>query len=410
METGKQTFELSRFFSLTSLVGILVVAVGLSLLYRYIAFNALTEHESRSNVTLTQAFVNAIWPDYSAFIENAHLIPKDELPQRTEIKRLKADVLRHMHGISVVKVKIYHLNGLTVFSTEERQIGEDKSRNPGFQRAKAGEPVSEITYRQQFDAFEQVVTDRDLVFSYVPIRKSEAAPVEAVFEIYSDVTQLVASLEKTQWQIVAGVVGGMALLYAFLFLIVRRADRIIKDYQQEMIANEAKIRHEAYYDSLTGLPNRRDFAERLTETLKRAKRTGNMFGVLFLDIDRFKLINDSLGHHAGDELLQIAARRIQSCVRESDSVFRLGGDEFTVIAEGLEHSEEEAALVARRIIEAVSKPATLDGGRELIVTTSIGIAIFPNDGTDADKLMKNADAAMYLAKESGRNRYQFHSG
>ena len=135
-----------------------------------------------------------------------------------------------------------------------------------------------------------------------------------------------------------------------------------------------------------------------------------MFGVLFLDIDRFKLINDSLGHHAGDELLQIAARRIQSCIRESDSVFRLGGDEFTVIAEGLEYSEEEAALVARRIIEAISKPATLEGGRELIVTTSIGIAIFPNDGTDADKLMKNADAAMYLAKESGRNRYQFHSG
>jgi diguanylate cyclase (GGDEF)-like protein len=126
--------------------------------------------------------------------------------------------------------------------------------------------------------------------------------------------------------------------------------------------------------------------------------------VLFLDLDRFKVINDSLGHNIGDQLLQAVAARVQSCVRDSDTVARLGGDEFTLLLPELTHAED-AALVAQKILEAVRYPFHIEG-REFYITTSIGISVFPEDGTDAETLIKAADTAMYQAKEQGRDNYQ----
>src|SRR5207248_6521205 len=142
-------------------------------------------------------------------------------------------VMQQMKDLSVVKVKIYDLNGLTVFSTDPKQIGEDKSKNAGFHSARAGKTASEITFRERFDAFEEVIVDRNLISSYVPIRRGELAAIEGVLEVYSDVSELVANLETTQWRIVAAVLGSLSLLYFFLFLIVRRADYIIRVQNEE---------------------------------------------------------------------------------------------------------------------------------------------------------------------------------
>ncbi len=168
--------------------------------------------------------------------------------------------------------------------------------------------------------------------------------------------------------------------------------------------SEARIRTLAYYDPLTDLPNRRLLEDRLSVEISHATRKKDRLGVLFVDLDRFKRINDSLGHQAGDQVLKEVARRIRGSVREVDTVGRMGGDEFLVILGALERPEA-AAATARRILTALLPPIETDG-RELIITTSIGISIYPDDATDAATLVKNADVAMYRAKEQGRNSFQ----
>jgi diguanylate cyclase (GGDEF)-like protein/PAS domain S-box-containing protein len=178
---------------------------------------------------------------------------------------------------------------------------------------------------------------------------------------------------------------------------------VVRDITERTYAEE-QIKHLAYHDALTTLPNRLLFKDRLTVALSHAQREGTHLAVLFLDLDRFKVINDSLGHNIGDQLLQAVAARVQACVRESDTVARLGGDEFTVLLPH-QHRSEDAAPVAMKIIEAVRYPFHIEG-REFFITTSIGISLFPEDGTDAESLIKNADTAMYQAKEVGRDNYQ----
>jgi diguanylate cyclase (GGDEF)-like protein/PAS domain S-box-containing protein len=178
---------------------------------------------------------------------------------------------------------------------------------------------------------------------------------------------------------------------------------VVRDITERTYAEE-QIKHLAYHDALTNLPNRLLFKDRLTVALSHANREGSRLAVLFLDLDRFKVINDSLGHNIGDQLLQAVAVRVQTCVRESDTVARLGGDEFTVLLPNL-HRSDDAAPIAQKIIEAIRYPFHIEG-REFYSTTSIGISLFPEDGTDAETLIKNADTAMYQAKELGRDNYQ----
>jgi diguanylate cyclase (GGDEF)-like protein/PAS domain S-box-containing protein len=170
---------------------------------------------------------------------------------------------------------------------------------------------------------------------------------------------------------------------------------------------EEQIRTLAYHDALTGLPNRLLYADRLAQAVAQAHRLGHRVGVLFLDLDRFKVINDSLGHSRGDLLLKEVALRLLSCVREGDTVARLGGDEFTLILPGVQQAQG-AARVAEKILEAMRQPFDL-AGRELYVTASIGISLYPDDGRDIEGLLKFADTAMYRAKDQGRDAYQLYT-
>ncbi len=174
---------------------------------------------------------------------------------------------------------------------------------------------------------------------------------------------------------------------------------------------EKKIRHMAYTDSVTELPNRQSFHERLTEALHAAKEMDRTLAVLFLDLDNFKRINDTLGHNTGDLLLKKVAFRLAANIRNDDSVSRcvarLGGDEFTVLLSEIK-KPEDAAIVARRILDSLAEPMML-GGHEVVVTTSVGVAVYPQDGKETDTLLKNADTAMYHAKSKGKNNYQFYS-
>jgi diguanylate cyclase (GGDEF)-like protein len=172
-----------------------------------------------------------------------------------------------------------------------------------------------------------------------------------------------------------------------------------------------KLYHHAHYDALTDLPNRILLKDRLEQALVRAARDGSLVGVLFIDLDRFKKVNDSLGHRTGDRLLVNVAGILNNCVRKADTVIRLGGDEFTVIIPDIDRNEDVFSVVssiARKIITALSLPMMVDN-KEISPTASIGVAVYPRDADNFDDLLKNADSAMYHAKRLGGNNFQFYS-
>lgn len=170
---------------------------------------------------------------------------------------------------------------------------------------------------------------------------------------------------------------------------------------------EQKLNHLAHHDHLTGLPNRLLFSDRLKQEISEAHKDGRQLSVMFIDLDHFKKINDTLGHSTGDLLLKTAADRLIKCLRETDTLARMGGDEFTVILPDVS-TTEASGKIAQRILESLSEPFMLDN-RELFISASIGISAYPSDGTDVETLVKNADTAMYRAKEQGRNNCQLYT-
>ena len=202
----------------------------------------------------------------------------------------------------------------------------------------------------------------------------------------------------------ASAIGG----FTFMFLATTLMVSVFDAHLADRAAKHAEsLQHLAYHDSLTSLPNRSYFSKLLTHGISLAQRHQKTLAVLFIDLDRFKYINDSLGHEAGDALLQEVARRLKGALRQSDTVARLGGDEFVVLVEDV-GDKNQIAVVAQKILGALLKPfATL--GQEFHITGSIGISFYPSDGRDERSLMKHADVAMYRAKAEGKNNFQFYS-
>jgi diguanylate cyclase (GGDEF)-like protein/PAS domain S-box-containing protein len=184
---------------------------------------------------------------------------------------------------------------------------------------------------------------------------------------------------------------------------IREIISVSRDVTERRLTEE-QVEYQAYHDPLTNLPNRVLFRDRIGVALAHARRLREPVAVLFLDLDDFKLVNDTFGHSVGDHLLQRLAGRLRAALREEDTVARMGGDEFTILLSDL-NGEQQAAKVARKLLETIALPLHVDQ-HELFVTASIGIAMFPTDGEDAETLLKNADSAMYRAKELGRNLYQ----
>ncbi len=177
--------------------------------------------------------------------------------------------------------------------------------------------------------------------------------------------------------------------------------------ESKLLEKQQQLDHLAHHDHLTGLPNRLHLAATLPGLIEEAKNSGNMLAVLFLDLDRFKHINDSRGHDTGDKLLKTVAQRVRSTVRSQDLVVRMGGDEFVVILRGIT-GNETVTVTSSRITEALSAPMMVDG-RALVTTVSIGVSLYPRDGADMGELLRHSDTAMYQAKDKGRNNFQMFS-
>ncbi|MEG5162354.1 CHASE2 domain-containing protein [Microcoleus sp. AT3-A2] len=259
-----------------------------------------------------------------------------------------------------------------------------------------GYPLEILTCRTDYDLFPQAEAEifwqqNELVFQTHQPRENE--------EYFTDahgITHLIAT-KRSLHQDAAGN----------LFLV--GAIRDITERQLRANALEqknAELSHQAYHDALTGLPNRQMFYECLHRSLEIASSTQELVALLFLDLDGFKSINDTLGHNVGDLLLKTVASRLKKCLRGSDTISRLGGDEFTVILPAIP-GHEEAAKVAEKICDAIMQPFILEE-HTVSVTTSIGISLYPIDGQEPEILVKNADVAMYRAKERGKNQYHFY--
>lgn len=401
LPVSQPRFRLTRFFAVASLIGILIVTACLLYTYRVIAESTLIAHEGRANADLTRAVANSIWQRYPDFLTEhppertgAELLAD---PRSAEIREL---VLGKMEGLSVVKVKFYDRKGLTLFSTDPKQTGERKVGNPGLIGALAGQPMSQLGFRDRFDAFEGEIKGRNIISTYVPVRTTRDGAIEGVVEIYSDVTPLLVDEARARWIVAASFFGLLSLLYFFLAAVIRKADRIIEGQEAERAEREKQAVHQAHHDALTGLPNRALFSLHLDQAIVNARQAGSSLALMFIDLDRFKAVNDSRGHLVGDALLAEVASRLRAHLGDQVPLFRMGGDEFTAVLPDIS-GPIQATAMAERLISAVDTPFNCLG-HDLAIGASVGIALYPHDGDSADILLRNADAAMYSAKATAR--------
>lgn len=242
---GRKHFRLLRYFSITSLLMFCIVTALLGMFYGQVARSNLIELAERHNVALTQAFSNSLWPQFAPYVTSVSGWSGEQLRTHPETAQLRQAVLALMEDLPVVKVKIFNLEGLTIFSTQASQIGEEKKTNVGFLAARAGTVASELTHRDTFSAFENIIEDRDVLSSYLPIRRGGSSSlIEGVFEIYADVTPLLQRMQRTQRRVVLGVILMLALLYVMLFYIVRRADSIILHQSTNLRGTNAQLQTE----------------------------------------------------------------------------------------------------------------------------------------------------------------------
>jgi len=234
-----------------------VAIVLLGALFRHLAVNDLLEVGQRNNAALARTFANVLWPRFGAFLADTASLDADALRGHPKLAQLDREVLQHTRGLSVAKVKIYDIRGRTVYSSEARQIGEDKSSNAGFIAARSGTAASEITHRDKFSAFEETIMDRDLLASYVPIVRRAGGRVEGVFEIYDDVTPIMEQIRRTQTLVVGAAASVLLMLYVALFLVVRRSNAILRRQGEERRRAQQSVRNsEQFLNTLVnGLPS-----------------------------------------------------------------------------------------------------------------------------------------------------------
>ena len=251
----------------------------------------------------------------------------------------------------------------------------------------AGSPTSDVT---KLNAEGGTGPDTTVLESYVPVGLPGHRP-EGVLELYADYGPIASDARSIFIPIAIGVAILLLGLYLSFFPILKRVTRTLRSQMEE-------IEHKAYHDGLTGLPNRTQFNDRGELALREAEANGGHLAVMLVDLDRFKDVNDTLGHDSGDRLLQALAADLPGYMREGDTVARLGGDEFGILA--LDIADQTSLLaIARKVRAVLAHPRTVDGV-ELAVDASIGIALFPDHGSDIETLMRRADVAMYRSKQA----------
>lgn len=436
---------LIRYFSIVGVMAIAIATLVQAYLLQSVERAHLVHLGEQNNVALTQTFANAMWAqDFAPLMSVAAQLPDRALKEHADVLRIQQKIRQLAARTAVAKVKVFDMAGRTMFSTETAQIGENKSTSPSFLAARGGGVASELSFREKFAGMHGDINRRDLLSSYVPVFAADGKQVTGVFEVYVDITDLTAEIRHATQTTVLIVAGTLSALFIVLFLAVRRADRrlakerrVQRDRAQRLIRArdklerrvqertaelqkvnhdlhaeikerrevERRITHMALHDALTGLPNRAYLTERITESIATANRDHHKTALLFLDLDNFKHVNDTLGHGVGDRLLRLVAHRLSETLRKGDAIARFGGDEFVVhvpVVDDLAHITQ----LAERLQALFVQPIAMEG-RLFPLGVSIGISIYPDDAASTEDMMRHADLAMYEAKAGGRGQFRY---
>lgn len=417
-------FRLLRFFTITCSITSLILAITLGVILNAFLVRNIIHDAEQQNISMSRLLANTVQEVEPNYLDTPDLIDPQSLRNRQIVKHLNTLFRSMTADLKLLKIKIYNTEGLTLYSSEPSQIGESKASYPGFLFAtNKKEAISKLSFRDEFTAFSGVLFNLDIVETYIPILSNDGNTI-GVFELYTDVTYLRTYIREEIIWVSMIVIAIFTVFFFILLLIILRADRVIKSQYYQLEESRKKIEKrtevlykQANYDDLTKLANRVYMYGQLKHDLKRAAKYNTTVALLFIDLDGFKDINDTLGHDIGDEVLIIIADRLKECIREYDShhraididytstVARFGGDEFTLIIPGLS-SSEDVNTIAREIISACSKPLDIRKN-DLIIGASIGIALYPSDGDSPNTLMRNADLAMYYAKQEGGNTFRY---
>ncbi len=298
-------------------------------------------------------------------------------------------------ALDPVELKIYDRDGEVVFADERDLIGTT-STSDDLREALEGRVVSEFS-ADTTDAADSHGADRRLLEVYVPVQFEGSATPDGVMEVYLPYAPVATAISEDLRTLTVTLLVSLAVFYAALFRVIAAASRRLRRQTEALRDSAERDRHQATHDALTGLPNRVLLRDRLTQALATAARSRGEVAVLHIDLDRFKEVNDTLGHSWGDRLLLQVGPRVQSVLRAGDTVARLGGDEFAVLLPVVD-GVAEAQSVAERIRDALHRRFDVDGVA-LDIEASIGIAVSPGHGTSSEDLQRNADIAMYVAKE-----------
>jgi diguanylate cyclase (GGDEF)-like protein len=362
-------------FSALSLLAMLVLAIAIgTALHGRIETRALREAERLTQVLNSLAVV----PNLTRADIRGPLTPDKNARLDAALAQVEDARFRLLHA------HVFAADGTTIYSDVRSRIGEVVD-GEGFRRARTGRLVSEVE-RETGDHGEHVATSLEV---YVPLRLPGGAEVDGVTELYVDYGPTAAAIHDDTRTLYLLLLGGFGALWLSLFSIVRGASR--------------RLRHQALHDTLTGLPNRTRLYQRVARATGRARAFGGLSALLLIDLDRFKEVNDTLGHDHGDMLLRDVAARLRDTLRRGDTLARLGGDEFAVLLADLP-DRAAAAELAGRLLGALERPFVVRGVT-VRLEASAGIALCPDHGTNVNTLVQRADVAMYEAKrEQGRIR------
>ncbi len=379
---------LSRRFALTSLVVFILLGVVLAFILG----------QSVQGIALSDARQTAYDDLHAQLLRR--ISPQDLINGRMTASRYRAFgafIKGSIISDRTVRVKVWGRQGRVIYSNDPRIVGKTFPMEGELSEALHGNLASEVSDLSKSENRDDRRYGK-LLEVYIPIQFQQGGPTYGAFEVYQTYTPVARQITMLQHSAYALIAGGLAILYLLLFGIVHHGSNTIIDQQRRLLK-------QALHDALTDLPNRTLLRDRLEQAISSAQSTGNSVALLLMDMDRFKEINDTFGHHYGDLLLQQFGPRLRSALRDSDMIARLGGDEFAIV---LPATDEPAAIqAANRILRVLDDPYTIEG-YNLDVGASIGIAISPQHGTEAHILLQRADVAMYYAKrtESGAAVYE----
>jgi diguanylate cyclase (GGDEF)-like protein len=385
---------LTRFGAISLLLTLAVGLVLSSVLSTAISERAREQAEWTVIVTVRLGLQPQLTPEDFANGFDAERLAGVERAIEAAAGQLQAGG-RQLDDLDPVELTIYNRDRTIVYSEEHKSIGTTSTSHE-LDAVLNGEVVSGFSSSAGDGAGSEDGT-RQLLEVYVPIQYEGSDSPDGAMELYLPYAPVAAAVSADVRTLTITLVVGLAVFYGVLFRFIASASRKLQRQTQELQTSAERDRHQATHDALTGLPNRELLRDRLGQGLAAATRSEGEIALLLIDLDRFKEINDSLGHSYGDKLLCQVGPRLRSVLRDGDTVARLGGDEFAVLLPSVD-GVAEAQAVAERLREALHRPFDVDGVA-LDVEASVGIVLSPWHGTDTEELLRNADIAMYAAKE-----------